>query len=627
MGSAPPEVSRKLRPMAAREAENGGGALWNRLGGGWWLAAAGLIAVVLGPHLGAGLASDDGAILGFVHREGPLADWHTSQWGLASLKFWRPLVTASFGVQERLFGVWPPGLRLHNLLCHAASAILAGLVARRLGGGTAGAWLAALGVASFPWIGGTGIWVSGRSDAQCLPGLLLAAWGTLARRPGWAIAGALLAVGTKEFGWSAATLATLAAWGAGQQPRQALGDALPVWAVVLGALALRPFLLGDFPGGYESGGGLWAWAALPGRLFAALAPASFAAAGVVALAALLGWRPCARLAGAGMLAALAAGVLLRPMFAEGSISPEHRRLLLVADGSLMVFLGAALGAAYGAAGRRAVGPLGARGRALAFLLLAGSAALLGARAWTSAGDARLWARAGDQAEAEIRMAREGLELLPPVDPEAPWPAFDPRFARVDGSGGAYVLHWGIADRFRAPFPAAPRVVWPWRSLVPGTDPLPWLRGGAGPPWAAEAPPADGLPALEVQALGGRVGPGGSLWLDGGLLEGRGASLVWPAEGEVGRGLEGVLWAVLATEVGHVAAPVSPFPGSGRVELIDVLRAHGQGSLTEALALAADFRLTGAWLELRLLDGTGETVALAGPWRLSWDEELRRLLWP
>ena len=75
------------------------------------------------------------------------------------LAFWRPVVTASWSLQEATTGVDPAPLRAFNLLCHAFAAAGIGLLARRLGAGAVGAVVAGGMAALFPEQGGTVTWV------------------------------------------------------------------------------------------------------------------------------------------------------------------------------------------------------------------------------------------------------------------------------------------------------------------------------------------------------------------------------------------------------------------------------------------------------------------------------------
>ena len=70
-----------------------------------------LVVLALLPSLAsltAGWIADDAAILGYVQREGALADWTASQYGLQLVSFWRPVVTTSWWMQEATSSFRPP---------------------------------------------------------------------------------------------------------------------------------------------------------------------------------------------------------------------------------------------------------------------------------------------------------------------------------------------------------------------------------------------------------------------------------------------------------------------------------------------------------------------------------------
>ncbi|MEW6071446.1 MAG: hypothetical protein AB1726_02480, partial [Planctomycetota bacterium] len=223
----------------------------------WWLGVA-LLAVL--PSLGtlsAPLVAEDAGILGHVHRHGAWEDWVGPQYGLHLLAFWRPVVSASWWLQEAISGVDPLPLRAVNLLCHALAAVVVGLVARRAGAGALGA-LAAGGLAAvFPEQGGTVTWAAGRTDGIVSLGMALACLAVLARRPAAAFAAAFLACATKEFAfalpvWAAALL--LAKGSPRIERRRDLWRGLaPLCAAVGIALVSRRLALGAWGGGYLAG--------------------------------------------------------------------------------------------------------------------------------------------------------------------------------------------------------------------------------------------------------------------------------------------------------------------------------------------------------------------------------------
>ena len=153
----------------------------------WALAI--VVALGIAPSIGtfgAGLISDDGAALGYVHRMGPMSDWFQPEYDLRTVRFWRPMVTVSLGIQEALSGTSVIPLRLFNLACHLLMALTAVGVARRLRIPVLGSVLIGACVALFPYQGGTVTWIVGRVDSQSVPMVLLAIYFALGRRMGLA---------------------------------------------------------------------------------------------------------------------------------------------------------------------------------------------------------------------------------------------------------------------------------------------------------------------------------------------------------------------------------------------------------------------------------------------------------
>jgi hypothetical protein len=586
----------------------------------WWLAA--LLAALL-PFIGtldAGLISDDGAALAWVHRHGPLADWTSSEYDLHTVRFWRPLVTTTLGLQEAWTGVAAGPLRAFNVLCHAATALLAGALALRLGGGRAGALVAGLLAALFPYAGGTVVWIVGRVDSQCAPLLL----GALCLALDGAFVGALLvavlALATKEIAFVLPFWGVLLALGRGDPWRRALRSALPLALALALALLARRAALGQWLGGYPLPA--LDWTAAPNACIA-LARELWPLAAVVLLAlgfALTRAREHARVVLACGACMLVAAVPLVHVLHGGSVAPEQRRTLLVPALALAL-----------AAGAR-VGPLCAgfsAARVRQAALFVGVPALC-ALAWFARGDVQTWATAGRDAErwvADRRTELAGIaaDTTPALRADAP---------RLDASGRAYVLHWGVADRFREPFPRTTRELWPWRPLFDGAETArEWRRGSEADVLLPER--AGAAPELEVRLYDGEREET-RLYLDERLWIEPGRTLAPPPRIEIHGAGPTWIEAVLVTDLGYQAAPIAAFavpPTHGRAtaSLRDVLMAPvGSGGilLWQALAQSADLGATRAFLELRrhtapkLAQSGGAPQAISRWIPLEWSPALR-----
>ena len=370
-------------------------------------------------------------------------------------------------------------LRAANVLFHALAAAFAGALAHALGLGRLGALVATAWAVTFPHLGGTAHWVVGRVDSQCLPLVLACGWAALTDRPRAAGLCALAALATKESGIVAPAVATVLCLAT--EGRTSAGGGRACWRRVRWAwaaagvgLVLRRLALGVWVGGYASAeeavgaGARDLSLSLPWRdLGAALGPPTLAAVAVVPLAGLglgLG-RP--RVVLAALAAAVGSLVPLLPLLSSGAFEPVHFRWLLAPD----VYLGLAVAAGLAGGASRSA----ARRGLLGLLALAAVAA----RVPEARADFERWAAAGEQAAAVEAAARRGLSGRAP----SPDPVLIATAPRLSADHAAYVLHWGVADRFRPPFEPAPRPVWPWRPLfnalerdrTPATLPVDGLR--------------------------------------------------------------------------------------------------------------------------------------------------------
>jgi len=218
-------------------------------------------------------------------------------------------------------------------------------------------------------------------------------------------------------------------------------------------------------------------------------------------------------------------------------------------------------------------------------------------------------------------------------------------------GGAYVLQWGIADRFRAPFPATPRPVWPWRPVFDGpgmtrksvTSPLRDLR------WAFGRGKRT-VPALLVTHGGPDMlgEPLGDLYLSADLFTEPGPLLSCSGEFPGAR-FEALLFTELGYGIGLFGGPkqrgemhaieegLVPPPFGGTISLRELLQLVPEGTgtggtqLWEVLALAADFGARDAYVELRAVDdarGELDRPVGASAWiHLVWGPELRDAMLP
>jgi len=599
-------------------------------------AAIALAALLLSlGTFGAGLISEDAAALGYVHRHGLFADWMQPQYGLSSVRFWRPLVTDSLALQEALSGTAVEPLRWFNALGHAASAWLVALICMQLGASRIAAAAVGLLAACFPFQGGNVTWIVGRVDAQCVPFVLLACHASLRARTALALVATFAACATKELGFATPLWACLLHWGAGKSVRDTLRAAAPLGALAALLFVARRLALGEWAGGYPQTA-LGPRDVLQGvRAFAVQqAPELLAFLVAAVLAALAMERREAlrrgRAALACVLAALVAAAPLAHVLAPGAVAPEHARTLWLADLGLLLAIGCLAPLAW---------PLPRVARARAATTLASVLVLagLGGRAYAARVNVQHWASAGELAR-DFSAAR--AQELAPLAP-APEPAFALDVPRLDPSGQAYVLMWGLADRFRAPFAPSPRPVWPWRNVfsVHARAPLGEVRGGSvlALPHALAAQAAHARAANAPRWLELACSEGGRelalVQLDERLFDAQRsaevAQLGWPADLPAGE-----LELVLATELGY--EPATWFADAQRAprgaSLRDALLAHVPGgglALWQVLAQAADVGADCAYLQLRVRAAsappTAAPLAASGWLRLEWNEALRREL--
>ena len=574
------------------------------------LAALGIVLLALLPSLGtfdAPWIAEDASILAQVRADGPWADWTRSQYGLLLLRFWRPLVSTSWALQEAWIGIAPAPLRTFNLALHALVGLLAFACARRLGAGLRGGFVAGAWIVLFPEQGGTSTWLAGRTDLLCAAGLLASVWAGLGRAPVLCAPPAFLACAAKEFGFLAPLWIALFSRARGEEARTTLRRAVPALVAVVTAFAWRRVALGTVRGGYAAelpGLGAGLWAALEGTLRSAW-PA------LAALAALLAAGRIARsldrrASGAALLAAALALVPLYPLLADGWLEPENRRLLYVAECASAL----AAGLCWSRTARHAAGNVGL---GTLVLVVLGSRAVL---AWNDTHDWARSARAGEELVARARVAVASAEA-------APRPVLFTNFPI--SRFGAYCLGFGLAARFRDPFPSAPRPVWPWRLMfAPEAEreraPLAAPRPD-GSIWPLDDERA--VAELGVRDEAARVVT--RLALDERVL---GAGEDRSARLAIGSGPRGArLEFVLFSELGYEPVPLGVLDADGGCALSMrecLARSNGVVSAGEVLAQAADLGARHAFAELRAVGPRGEVLA-ASPWiELVWPPELLAL---
>jgi hypothetical protein len=336
---------------------------------------------------------------------------------------------------------------------------------------------------------------------------------------------------------------------------------------------------------------------------------------------------------------LASGFALAPLIrslAPGAIGPEHQRILMLADA--LACLGfAVLFLAEVAPKVRLLG-------VLVVLVLGGQRARA---AWQDTHD---WAAAGDMAEELVRYTHDTLVAPSSKVQPSPRPVLSATPPRV--YNGAYVLQWGVADRFRAPFPATPRPVWPWRTVFEGpemgrnsvTQPelnLRWPFGRSRrmvPPLlvTSASPESAGQAPGDIAVTAALFTEPGPLFRCEGTFPGARFEVLLFTELGYGIGLYGG-----PKQRGEMHPPadgeVVPPPFGGTISLRELLMLEPRGTgtggpqLWEVLALAADFGAHEAYLEFRAVDdarGKLDRAVGASSWvHLVWGDELRDAVRP
>ncbi len=377
-----------------------------------------------------------------------LHDFTGPQYSLTELwLFYRPLITASFWLDQQLGGVWPPLSHCSNVLAHAISTLLLALVWRRFLP-AASAFFAALLWALMPGHSGSIAWAVGRVDSHTTVWCLLTILLVLRRQEhapsshqrAWPCAIATAAaLASKELALVLPLLATIAVFGRtapaplAQRVRAALALTWPVWLVWLVYLPFRVLVLGRL-GGYDAAAydvgsmvrglatvltnelvplhwvGLPSATALPSWVW--LAAGALPALLAIGLAAF--WRRHLVL-----LTLLAFGVALAPVanFLAAADNPQTLRYYYLPAAAL-------------------VGIVAAGGRW-------GCIALLLAWAWPFV------AMRQDTYRADTESAAMHQTLLRAANEQPPTPMFVAGLPHANASGNVVQLHFGI-DRLLAP---------------------------------------------------------------------------------------------------------------------------------------------------------------------------------
>lgn len=415
--------------------------------------------------------SDDFLAVHYVqHGRHVLADFTGPQYGATDLwAFYRPLITASFWLDQQFGGVWPPLSHASNVLAHGVNALLVGCLWRRFLPVDA-AFFAGLLWALLPSHQGSIAWAVGRVDSHttvwCLLTVLLAlraherlAAGERSRR--WPLLlTTAAALASKESALMLPLLATFAvalrATGPlGVRLQRALATTGTAWLVLLVYLPLRFVLLGGL-GGYDAASSALAplamlqglgqglanvlvplrWSGRPDATVVPTAVWLVGAALPVAIALLLGVGKAPRLA----KGALAAFLLALPpiaSFLPAADNPQTLRLYYLPTVALTGLLAA-----------------GGRLPALAVLV---------AFAWPFV------AMRQTQRHADATTAAMHHALLREATDGADDPMFVAGLPHVNASGTVVQLHFGVDRLLQPPFTAQPRRLFALRPLaeVPG----------------------------------------------------------------------------------------------------------------------------------------------------------------
>jgi len=429
------------------------------------LVAIAVFVFVASPLLRAPLFNEDTLFVSRLREEGiagALADFGRPQYGLSSVRFYRPLVSLSLALQSAI-SVDPTWLRSANLLAYLVGIVAVVHLARRLGAGRLGAAFAGSWAALFPGGPGDWCWVVGRVDAFSfgfgLLGLALLPGRESARpwvRSAWSAVALAAAFLSKE----TAIAFPVAAFAVGfvLEGRRGLLHAIPPALAVAAVFAMRQIALEGIVGGYVGAGPPEMRLDVSARSVAVatgLQPeqALWAVLWVVALAAVASWRDAdrRRAAAACGVGALALGVPAALSLASAiDLAPILARVFPAA----FALGGLVLALVLGADDLRRPFAL-----ALAIALLLVPATALSVTISGYHGASALVERDRATIEAARRKAGDARCLLAFGLPNA-WPLTEP---------AVHVYNVGVAERFAPPFAPPGVAVWPLRLVDPSPN--------------------------------------------------------------------------------------------------------------------------------------------------------------
>lgn len=442
------------------------------------VAVAGL-ALVSFPLWTAPYFGEDALVVSWLRSGGlteGLADWVRPQYGLSSVRFYRPVVSTSLALQAAL-SVEPLFLRLANLAVHVLGFASVLWIAARQGMDRIGLLFLAVWLCVFPGGPGNWCWIVGRVDSFSFgfglagAAVLLPSLGCPGILRGLAAAGLLfLALLSKESALAAGPLAAILAWThAGRAALRAI--ALAAMGPVLGLL-LRAHALEFSAGGYVAAASPldnWkqiasfdAWANL-GELAFGTPP------GVVSFAALV-----IPFAGVSIAAARGCGIpgralpvcailTLLPLFAGvhfGGSEASHARLFPM----FFALAGIAWGHLVGIVAKSVTARLAV---SLAILTFPALGLVANVKAYVDAGRVIRSDAAAVASEVASRKPMQPQGSAAPIllaDAPQGWPPDRPV---------VLLYSLGVAERFAPPIGNLSTPVWPLRPVVGriGGDPL------------------------------------------------------------------------------------------------------------------------------------------------------------
>ena len=229
------------------------------------LALAVLAALVFAPAIGGPWIFDDHPLIesnAQVHTLAAAKTWFTTDFWYGidvanRLRYWRPLITATYAIDWHISGGHPLQFHITNTLAHVGVTLLAFATLRRWTSTSWAAFAAAALWAVHPTKAENVAWIAGRTDVLCMLFLLVAAAGMARRHRGALAAGiALEALGTtgaymcKEQAVILPVFAAVEAWVAlGRPPldraavRPLLRAIVPQTAIAVGYMAVRAVVM------------------------------------------------------------------------------------------------------------------------------------------------------------------------------------------------------------------------------------------------------------------------------------------------------------------------------------------------------------------------------------------------